>query len=422
MIWPRRSSKFSPAAFGRNDVTSMDKDDVRARRGNSRMRLRIPSAGAAVLLLLPVFACAKKAPPPPAPPAVEVAPVTQKDVSLTTEWVGSLDGYVNAEIRPQVEGYVLRQAYREGSFVHRGDVLFDIDPRQIQASLESAKAELARTEAASERAKLDVSRFTPLVAEKAISQQELDNAVSSARQAQANVDAARAAVDRARLNAAWTKVTSPIDGVAGIAKAQVGNLVNGQTVMTTVSQVDPIKAYFSPSEQEFMAWSQAGRGGLFGPDRKGSLELVFSDGTVYPHKGDPLLQDRSVDPRTGTITVAGVFPNPHRELRPGQFARIRAATRTLRGALLVPQRAVSELQGSFQVAVVGADNKIEMRTVQLGDRLGTLWLVTSGLKPGERIVVEGVQKVKSGTVVDPKPVAPTPAPISTPGATGGAGH
>ncbi len=393
----------------------MEIDGIRSTRRNLPMRPRIRSAGAAVLLLLPILSCAKKTPPPPPPPAVEVAPVTQRDVTLTTEWVGSLDGYVNAEIRPQVEGYVLRQAYKEGSFVHRGDILFEIDPRQIQASLESAKAELARTEAAAERARLDVSRFTPLVAQKAISQQELDNALSGARQAQANVDAARAAVDRAKLNSAWTKVTSPIDGVAGIAKAQVGNLVNGQTVMTTVSQVDPIKAYFSPSEQEFMAWSQAGQGGLFGPTSKGSLELVFSDGTVYPLKGDPLLQDRSVDPRTGTITVAGVFPNPDRRLRPGQFAKVRAATKTLRGAILVPQRAVSELQGNYQVAVVGADNKIDMRTLQLGDRLGSLWLVTSGLKSGERIVVEGVQKVKAGVVIDPKPVEATPAPASTPG-------
>jgi len=394
------------------------------RARGSRVRAVTRRAGAApflllaLILILPFSSCAKKTPPPPPPPAVEVAPATQQDVSLTTEWVGTLDGYVNAEIRPQVEGYVLRQSYREGTFVHRGDVLFEIDPRQFQASLESAQAELARAQAAAERAKLDVSRFTPLVAEKAISQQELDNALSAARQAQANVDAARAAVERARLNTAWTKVTSPIDGISGIAKAQVGNLVNGQTVMTTVSQVDPIKVYFSPSEQEYMAWSQAGRGGLFGPASKGSLELVFSDGTVYPHKGDPLLQDRNVDTRTGTITVAGVFPNPDRQLRPGQFAKVHAVTKMLKGALLVPQRAVSELQGSYQVAVVGADNKVEMRTVQLGDRLGTLWLVTAGLKPGERIVVEGVQKVKAGTLIDPKPVPPPSVPSPSPAGPG----
>ena len=355
----------------------------------------------ALSALLSAASCARKTPPPAAPPSVEVAPAVQKDIPITTEWIGSLDGYVNAEIRPQVEGYVLRLDYREGSFVQRGGLLFEIDPRQFQAALDQAKADLARAQAAEERARLDVARFTPLVAEKAISQQELDNALSNERQAQANVQAARAAVEHARLNLEWTRVTSPIDGIAGIAKAQTGNLVNSQTVMTTVSQVDPIKAYFSPSEQEYMVWSQSG--GIVGT-RKGALQLILADGTEYPYRGDPVIQDRSVDPRTGTITIAGIFPNPERLLRPGQFAKVRAVTRTVRGALLVPQRAVSELQGNFQIAVVGLDNKVDVRTVEMGERVGSLWLVTKGLNPGDRVVVEGVQKVKAGMVVDPKPV------------------
>lgn len=345
--------------------------------------------------------CAKKPAPAPPPPSVEVAPVLQRDVPVTQEWVGTLDGYVNAEIRPQVEGYLLRQDYKEGSFVLKGTVLFEIDSRQFQASLDQVRGDLARNDAALARAKLDVSRFTPLVAEKAVSQQELDNALSAQRQAQANVDAARANVERAQLNRDWSRVVSPIDGIAGIAKAQVGNLVNPQVVMTTVSQVDPIKVYFSPSEQEYMQWAQSG--GLVG-GKKGMLQLVLSDGTAYPYPGDPLLQDRNVDPRTGTMQVAGAFPNPNRLLRPGQYAKVRAVTRVLKGAILVPQRSVSELQGSYQVAVIGADNKAEIRPIQTGERIGSLWVVTSGLSPGERIVVEGTQKVRPGMVVDPKPV------------------
>lgn len=368
-------------------------------------------------------ACRKKDPPPPAPPAVQVAPVIVRDVPVTSEWIGTLDGYVNAEIRPQVEGYLLRQVYQEGSLVRKGSVLFEIDPRPFQAIYEQARGDLERNEASVARARLDVQRFTPLVAEKAVSQQELDNAATALRQAEANVAGSRASVERARLNLAWTKVGSLIDGIAGIAKAQVGNLVNPQTVMTTVSQVDPIKVFFSPSEREYMAWSagKAGSagpgGGLVGAAHKGTLRLILSDGSEYPHPGDPLLQDRSIDPRTGTIQIVGVFPNPEGRLRPGQYARVRASTQTVQGAILVPQRAVSELQGSYQVAVVGPDNKVETRTVQMGDRIGTLWVATKGLAPGDRIVVEGTQKVKAGVTVDPRPVAAVPSAPLTPGQT-----
>jgi len=368
------------------------------------------------------LSCGKKpAPPPAAPPAVEVATVIQKDVPITKEWIGSLDGYVNADIRPQVTGYVLRQVYKEGSFVRSGDVLFEIDPRQFQAALNQAKGILAQTEAALGKAKLDVARFTPLVAQRAVSQQELDNAVAAERQAQANVDSARAAVEQAQLNLDWSRVRSPIDGIAGIAKSQVGDLVNGQTTMTTVSVVDPIKVFFNPSEQEYMAWALK-RGPVDAvrstpPQDKGMLSLILSDGSAYPDRGDPILANRNVDVKTGTIQVEGVFPNPKHLLRPGQYAKVRAATDVKKGAILVPQRAVSELQGLFQVAVVGPGDKVEMRPVQTGDRIGTLWIIEKGLGPGDRIVVEGIQKVKPGIVVNPKPVAEpaTPAAPTAPG-------
>jgi membrane fusion protein (multidrug efflux system) len=366
------------------------------------------------------LSCAKKQAPPPPPLAVEVATVVQKDVPITKEWIGSLDGFVNADIRPQVAGYVLRQVYKEGSFVHKGDVLFEIDPRQFQAALDQAKGFLAQNEAALGKAKLDVARFTPLVAEHAISQQELDNALAAERQAQANVDSARAAVEQAQLNLGWTKVTSLLDGIAGIAKSQVGDLVNGQTTMTTVSVVDPIKVFFNPSEQEYMAWALK-RGPVDAvrstpPQDKGMLTLILSDGTAYPERGDPILANRNVDVKTGTIQVEGVFRNPSHLLRPGQYAKVHAATDVKKGAILVPQRAVSELQGLHQVAIVGPNNKVEIRPVQTGDRIGSLWIIEKGLSPGDRIVVEGIQKVKPDMVVNPKPAA-EPATAGTPAAS-----
>ena len=367
------------------------------------------------------LSCAKKQAPAPPPLVVEVATVIQKDVPITKEWIGTLDGFVNADIRPQVTGYVLRQVYKEGSFVHRSDVLFEIDPRQFQAALDQAKGVLAQNEAVLGKARLDVARFAPLVAQRAVSQQELDNAVAAQRQAQANVDSARAAVEQAQLNLGWTKVNSPIDGIAGIAKSQVGDLVNGQTTMTTVSVVDPIKVFFNPSEQEYMDWAQK-RGPVDAvrstpPQDKGMLALTLSDGTVYPERGDPVLANRNVDVKTGTILVEGVFPNPKHLLRPGQYAKVHAATDIKKGAILVPQRAVSELQGFYQVAVVGPGDKVEIRPVQTGDRIGSLWIIEKGLKPGERVVVEGIQKVKPGMVVSPKPAA-EPATPTTPAASG----
>jgi membrane fusion protein (multidrug efflux system) len=341
---------------------------------------------------------------------VGVLPAVQMDVPLTHEWVGTLDGYVNAEIRPQVEGYLLRQVYKEGSSLHQGDLLFEIDPRQFRAAADQARANWSRDQAALDKAKLDVERYTPLVAEKAISQQELDNAQASFRQAQASMDASKAAHEKALLNLQWTRVVSPITGIAGIAKVQVGDLVNGQKVMTTVSTVDPIKVFFSANEQEYMGWARnwAANGG-----DKGSLTLMLSDGSTYPLRGDPLLADRNVDVKTGTIMLEGLFPNPQHLLRPGQYAKVVADIGLQKGAIVVPQRAIWEVQGNPQVAVVGPDNKVDIRPIQTGLRLGTLQVVEKGIRAGDRVVVEGTQKVSAGLLVNATSAstAPKPQPV-----------
>ena len=334
------------------------------------------------------------------------------DVPLTHEWVGTLDGFVNAEIRPQVEGYLLRQVYKEGSNLRKGDLLFEVDARPFKASADQAKATLARDQAAMDKARMDVERFTPLVAERAISQQELDNAQASLRQAQANVDASRAAWDRAQLNLQWTRVVSPINGIAGIAKVQVGDLVNPQRAMTTVSTVDPIKVFFNANEQEYMSWARnwAANGG-----GKGSLTLILSDGSAYPLRGDPYLADRNMDVKTGTITLEGLFANPQHLLRPGQFAKVTADVGLRKGAIVVPQRAIWEIQGNPQIAVVGADGKVDIRPVQTGPRLGALQVVEKGLQVGEKVVVEGTQKVSAGQLVKVVPAGSAPNPPPTAG-------
>ena len=373
--------------------------------------LRLPAGPVPVRLLLLLGAlavsCGKGVRPPGPPLQVGVTAAVQQDVPITHEWVGTLDGMVNAEIRPQVEGYLLRQVYREGSTLRKGDVLFEIDPQPFAAAAEQARAAQARDQAALDKAKQDMDRMTQLSAVGAVSRQDIDNAHSSLRQAQANVDATRAASDRAQLSLQWTKVVAPIQGVAGMAKVQVGELVNASRVMTTVSTVDPIKVFFSASEQEYMEWARgwAAKGG-----GKGSLTLALSDGTTYPRRGDPFMADRAVDVKTGTIMLAGVFPNPEGLLRPGQFARVSADISVLKGAILVPQRAIWEIQGNPQVAVVGADNKVEIRPIQTGPRQGPLQVVVKGLKAGERIVVEGTQKVAAGQTVNPTPAA---APAAT---------
>ncbi len=355
-------------------------------------------------LVIAATACTKQAPPPPPPPEVQVVTVEQRDEPIYSEWIGTLDGMVNADIRPKVEGYLLRQVYQNGAYVKQGETLFQIDPRQPQASLDQANGNLARAQAVLAKNQRDVRIYTPLAAERAISQQELDDARSREREAAAAVDSDRAAVEQARLNRAWTQVTSPINGVAGIAKAQVGDLVNSATLMTTVSQVDPIKVNVNISEQEYLRYAQAINKGLTGAAREGGkLELVLDDGSVFPNKGSVLSVDRQVDVRTGTMLVHGSFPNPGNILRPGQYARVRVALQTIKGVLLVPQRAVSELQGSYQVGVVGADGKADIRVVQPGERVGSLWIINKGLMPGDKVIVEGLSRVKTGQPVVIKP-------------------
>jgi membrane fusion protein (multidrug efflux system) len=375
-------------------------------------------------------------------PEVEVVQVEQKDVSLYSEWIGTLDGMVNAEIKSQMSGYLIGKHYEEGSFVKKGQLLFEIDPKPFQAALDQAKGDLAKAEgqlaqasgqlaqasaqlltaeANQGKTQQDVDRYTSLVERGVVTKQVFDNAVQANLAAQAQVkvakagiqtakaaivsaraavDASKSAVDRARLNLDFTRITSPIDGIAGIAKAQVGNLVgpSGDT-LTTVSTVDPIKVYFTLSEQEYLNKTRRS----LAPNLE--LEMVLADGTTYPHKGKFFVADREVDAKTGTIRLAGVFANPGNALRPGQYARLRAVTSRQESALMVPQRAVTELQGSYQVAVVGGDNRVEIRPVKLGEREGPMVIINEGLKAGESVIVEGAQKVKAGTAVTPKPFA-----------------
>lgn len=363
--------------------------------------------------------CKKAGPPQMPPPVVAVAPVVQKDVPIYKEWIGVLDGFVNAQIRSQVEGYLLKQTYKEGSVVKAGETLFEIDPRSFQAAYDQAKGNLSQFQAMLANAKTTVARYRPLAADKAISQQELDDAETKERTAQANVEATQAALEKAQLNLGWCKVVSPIEGVSGIAKAQVGDLINPNTVMTTVSQVEPIKVYFNPSEMEYMAWvakhgpmTRLVEGNTKANAEPGDLELVLADGSVYPHPGKGYLAGREIDVKTGTIQIAGVFPNPNSILRPGQYGKVRLAVETKKGALLVPQRAISELQGVFQVGVVGADNKVEIKAIQPGPRVGSLWVVEKGLSPGDRIIVEGLQKVKPGMEVKPEAAPAETAPAA----------
>lgn len=357
-----------------------------------------------VCAALALAACEQKsAPPPPPPPDVAVADVVQKDVPIYVEWVGTTDGNVNAQIRARVRGYLQSRTYNEGTVVRAGDLLFTIDPRPYQAALDQAKGELGRADAALTKAQQDVTRYRPLAAEGAISQQELDNAVQAERASRAAVDSARANVETARLDLDWTKVTSPIAGISGIAIAQIGDLIAPNTVLTTVSQVDPIKVSFPISEQEYLRY--AVRIQLDKPNEgSANLELVLADGSVYKERGTAAIANRQVDIQTGTMMIVGLFPNPANLLRPGQYAKVRATVESRTGALLVPQRSVQELQGTFQVAVVGPDNKVAMRIVKAGPRVGSAWVIDEGLKPGERVIVEGLQKVRDGATVNPKPV------------------
>jgi membrane fusion protein, multidrug efflux system len=357
---------------------------------------------------------------PGASPDVEVVQVAQQDVPIFGEWIGTLDGFTNADVRAQVTGYLLRQGYREGGFVSKGQLLFEIDPRPFQAALDEAqgqlaqaRAQLANAEAVQGRTQLDVERYIPLAREQAASQQDLDNAVqnnlaakASVATAQAQIKTAEAAVETARINLDFTRLVAPIDGIAGQAQLQVGALVNlSSGPVTSVSTVDPIKVYFTVGEPQYLAWrrrypTETTREAA---DKNLRLELILADGSTYPHQGTFYFADRQVNESTGAIRIAGLFPNPANILRPGGYGKVRAVIRVQQDALLVPQRAVSELQGSYQVAAVDGGNKVSIRTVKVGDRVGNQWIIADGLKPGERVVAEGVQKVRAGMQVNPKP-------------------
>jgi RND family efflux transporter MFP subunit len=377
--------------------------------------LRFGTGLTAAVALLALTACratqaASPGGPPPAPPDVSVITVAPEHVALTSEWIATLDGYVNAQIHPQVSGYLIKRSYREGAAVHKGDVLFEIDPRPLNAVLTQATAQVAQAEAQLANSARDVERDTPLAAQQAIAQSQLDAEIQAYRAAEANVQSLKAAVETARLNVGFTNVTSLIDGVAAIATAQIGDLVGPATLLTTISQVSPIKAYFAVSEVDYLQMAGRINGGGKAPWAGGAaLTLVLADGSVYPRAGSFLAADREIDAKTGTIRICAIFPNPDRTLRPGQYGRVRAETRLQTDALLVPQRAVSELQGSRQVRVVGPDNKVSTKTVKVGDRLGSQWIIDEGLQPGAHVVVEGA-RVPDGTVVNPKPfAAPTKA-------------
>jgi membrane fusion protein (multidrug efflux system) len=386
----------------------------------------------------------------PTPPDVEVVTVEQKDIPIYREWIGTLEGLVNAAIRAQVTGYLLTQDYSEGSFVKKGQLLFQIDPRPLQAAADQARgqlaqangqlaqahaqyqqseAQLASAEANQRKAQFDEDRYTPLAKEHAVTQQDLDNAVQNnisakaqvkvatsqveaakaqIQAASATVEAAKAALEAANVNLGFTKLYSPIDGIAGNAEIQIGNLVSPSSPnpVTTVSTVDPIKVTFAVSEQEYLRLSKQ-----YKPtDPTPPLELILADGSVYPHQGKYAFAGRQVNQSTGAIEATGLFPNPGNILRPGQYGKVRVAVETLHGALLVPQQAVSELQGSYQVAAVDGNDVVSIKPIHVGDQVGSSWVVRDGLNPGERVIVDGVQKVGPGMHVKPKPARQTSRP------------
>jgi RND family efflux transporter MFP subunit len=358
-----------------------------------------------------------------ATPDVLVVQVEQKDVPIYGEWIGTLDGFTNADVRAQVTGYLLRQGYQEGAFVKKGQLLFEIDPRPFQAALDQAegqlaqaKALLANAQAVQGRTQLDVERYGPLAKEQAASQQDLDNAVQNNLAAKATVATAvaqirtdEAAVETAKINLDFTRLSAPIEGIAGQAQLQVGALVSlSSGPVTSVSTVDPIKVYFTVGEPQYLAWRKRfpTESSRLAADKNLRLQLILADGSTYPSEGSFYFADRQVNESTGAIRIAGLFPNPGNILRPGGYGKVRAVIRVQQNALLVPQRAVTELQGGYQVAAVDSENKVSIRTITLGDRVGNQFVIEDGLKSGERVVAEGVQKVRAGMQVNPKPFSP----------------
>jgi membrane fusion protein (multidrug efflux system) len=372
-----------------------DRVDSGMKKVEIPLRFLVPVLLIILVATLMISGCTKELPAPP-PPVVEVTEVMTKDVPISVEFVSTLDGMVNATIRAQVQGYLIKQNYKEGEPVRKDQVLFEIDPRTFQATFNQAKARWDQTKA-------NLNRIRPLAAQNAVSQKDLDDAIG-------NEQSARANFDKASLELGFTRITSPIDGIAGIAKAQMGNLVGPGQIeeLTTVSTVNPIKAYISVSEQQYLKMMEfkVNREKEQEPLGKVQLELILADGSVFPDKGEFAFADRQVDERTGTIRVAATFPNPDSILRPGQFARVRALFGTRKNALVIPQRAVKEVQGRYLVGLVGADNKVAIKEVKAGQQYRSLWVIDEGLQPGDKVIAEGIQKVKEGQVVTQKPFVP----------------
>jgi membrane fusion protein (multidrug efflux system) len=382
-------------------------------------RVLVPALSLSLATL--TAACAKKEAPAPPPPDVKVATVLQKDVPIFVEAIGQTRGSTEIEVRARVEGFIQTIDFKEGNPVRKGQLLYSIEPSQFEAALAQAKGSLAQAEAQLARAKQDVVRYEPLVAKNAISRQEYETAVVVQRAAEAAVEAAKAQAQSAQINLGYTKVVAPENGLAGKTEVYPGTLVGrGQsTLLTHISQIGTIHVRFTIPERDYLYYARKAQEA--GPSRVQKLpfELVLSDGSVHAEKGQLVFVDRNVDPATGTILLEAAFPNPGGIVRPGQYARVRAAVDLKTGAILVPQRAVSELQGIYNVAVVGGDDSVEIRMVTPGQRIGSLWVVEAGLKAGERVVVEGLQKVRSGVKVKPETVtveeggtAPAAAPAA----------
>jgi membrane fusion protein (multidrug efflux system) len=396
--------------------------------GRSKYTVWIGAAAGLIVIALIIGAVRPKhvaGAPTGMPVEVEVVQVEQKNVPIYGEWIGTLDGLVNADVRAQVTGYIVKQGYQEGMPVKKGQLLFEIDPRPFQAALDQAQGQLAQAranlaiaEAVQVRTQLDVNRYAPLAKEQAASQQDLDNAVQNNLAAKATVETAKAqiqtleaTVENAKINLGFTRLVAPIDGIAGQAQLQVGALASPAAgPVTSVSTLDPIRVYFTVGEPQYLAWRKRfpTESSRLEADKQLRLELILADGTTYDHLGTFYFADRQVNETTGAIRLAGLFPNPNNILRPGGYGKVRAVIRTQQDAILVPQRAVTELQGGYQVAVVGLDNKVIIRTVTVADRVGSDWVISDGLKPGDKVIAEGVQKVRSGSAVNPKPY-PAPA-------------
>lgn len=383
--------------------------------GMMRLRKLVHTRAAALALLgATLWAGCHKATPATAPqiPQVTVTNVIQEDVPIYSTWIGTTEGFVNALIHPKVSGYILKQAYGDGDHVRAGQLLFQIDPREYKAALDQALADLSEKKAELVKNQQDLARYKPLLTEQVISREDFDHVDQATRASAASVEAAQAAVESAQLNLQWTQVTSPIDGIAGIAKTQVGDLISPSTLVTTVSQLDPIKVTFPISEREYLHFAQK----IKEHQEKGvskdepDLEMVLADGTVYPYRGHFYVANRQINVQTGTIKIQGIFPNHNYILRPGLYAKIRAATDVSHHALLVPQRAILETQGQYQVAVVSPNNHVSMVGVKPGKTFGDLRIIDQGITPGQHVVTEGLQNVSDGLEVRPRFV---PAQIST---------